>query len=63
MWGFVMCGCSDNCVGGLVIRVLVFIMYCIDCTVFVYCFFYAYLFVIICLYYCKDYSHRVTTQL
>jgi len=31
--GFVMCGYSDNCVGVLVIFVLVF-------TVFLYCFFY-----------------------
>jgi hypothetical protein len=27
--GFVMCGCFDNCVGVLVICVLVFIMFCI----------------------------------
>jgi hypothetical protein len=32
-----MCGCFDNCVGVLVIRVLVF-------TVFFYCFVYVYLF-------------------
>ena len=35
--GFVMCRCFDNCVGVLVIRVLVF-------TVFCYCFIYVYLF-------------------
>ena len=35
--GFVMCGCFDNCVGILVICVLVF-------TVFLYCFVYVYLF-------------------
>jgi hypothetical protein len=38
--GFVMCGCSDNCVGVLVIRVLVF-------TVFLYCFVYVYSFLIV----------------
>ena len=47
--GFVMCGCFDNCVGVLVICVLVF-------TVFLYCFVYVYLF--LC-YLCKDYCHRV----
>ena len=35
---FVMCGCFDNCVGVLVICVLVF-------TVFLYCFVYVYLLV------------------
>ena len=35
-----MCGCFDNCVGILVIRVLVF-------TVFLYCFFYVYLFLFV----------------
>ena len=38
--GFVVCGCFDNCVGVLVIRVLVF-------TVFLYCFVYAYLFLFV----------------
>ena len=38
--GFVMCGCFDNCVGILVICVLVF-------TVFLYCFFYVYLFLFV----------------
>jgi hypothetical protein len=32
--GFVMCGCFDNCVDVLVIRVLVFTVFCIVCTVF-----------------------------
>jgi hypothetical protein len=36
--GFEMCGCF-NCVGVLVICVLVFPVFCIDCTVFLYCFF------------------------
>jgi hypothetical protein len=36
--GFVMCGCFDNCVGVLVICVLVFTVFCIFCTVFFYCF-------------------------
>ena len=31
---FVMCGCFDNCVDVLVIRVLVFNVFCIVCTVF-----------------------------
>ena len=35
--GFVICGCFDNCVGVLIIYVLVF-------PVFLYCFFYVYLF-------------------
>jgi hypothetical protein len=38
--GFVMCGCFENCVGVLVICVLVF-------TVFLYCFFYVYLFLFV----------------
>ena len=42
--GFVMRGCFDNCVGVLVICVLVFTMFCIVCTVFLYCFGYVYLF-------------------
>jgi len=40
--GFVMCGCFDNCVGVLVISVLVLTLFCIVCTVFLYCFFYVY---------------------
>ena len=32
------------CVGVLVIRILVFTVFCIVCTVFLYCFFYVYLF-------------------
>ena len=38
--GFVMCGCFENCVGVLVISVLVFTVFCIAFTVFLYCFFY-----------------------
>ena len=37
---FVMCGCFDNCVVVLVIRVLIF-------TVFLYCFVYGYLFLFV----------------
>jgi len=45
--GFVMCGCFDNCVGVLIICVLVFIVFCIVCTVFLYCFVYVYLFLFV----------------
>jgi hypothetical protein len=38
--GFVICGCFDNCVGVLVIWVLVF-------TAFLYCFFCLYLFLFV----------------
>ena len=38
--GFIMCGCFDNCVGVMVICVLVF-------TVFLYCFVYVYLFLFV----------------
>jgi len=38
--GIVMCGCSDNCVGILVICVLVF-------NTFLYCLFYEYLFLFV----------------
>jgi hypothetical protein len=40
---FVMCGCFDNRVGVPVICVLVFTVFYIVCTVFLYCFFYVYL--------------------
>ena len=40
---FVMWVCFDNCVGVFVICVLVFIVFCIVCTVFLYCFVYVYL--------------------
>ena len=33
-----MCGCFENCVGVLVISVLVFTVFCIVCAVFLYCF-------------------------
>jgi len=42
--GFVMCGCFDNCMGVLVIWVLLFTVFFIVGTVFLYCFVYAYLF-------------------
>jgi hypothetical protein len=32
--GVCMCGCSDNCMSVLVLRVLVFTVFCIVCTVF-----------------------------
>ena len=44
---FVMCGCFDNCVGVLVICVLVYIVFFIVCTVFLYSFFYVYLFLFV----------------
>jgi len=45
--GFVMCRCFDNCVGVLVICVLVLTVFCIVCTVFLYCFVYVYLFLFV----------------
>ena len=45
--GFVMCGCFENCVGVLVICVLVFTVFFIVCTVFLYCFVYVYLFLFV----------------
>ena len=45
MWVCV-CVCGggvDNCVGVLVISVLLFTVFCIVCTVFLYCFVYVYL--------------------
>ena len=45
--GFVMCGCFDNCVGVLVICVLVFTVFCIVCTVFLYCIVYVHLFLFV----------------
>ena len=44
---FVMSGCFDNCVGVLVICVLVFTVFCIFCAVFLYCFVYIYLFLFV----------------
>ena len=41
--GFVMCGHFDNCVGVLIICVLLFSVFCIVCAVFLYCFVYVYL--------------------
>ena len=38
---------SNNCVGVLVICVLVFTVFCIVCTVFLYCFVHVYLFLIV----------------
>jgi len=45
--GFLMCGCSDNCVDVLVICALVFTVFCIICTVFLYCFVYVYSFLFV----------------
>ena len=46
-----MCGVCNvwmcACVGVLIIRVLVFTAFCIVCTVFLYCFVYAYLFLFV----------------
>ena len=42
-----MCGCSDNCVGVLVIGLLVFTVFSIVCTVFLYCLVYVYLFLFV----------------
>ena len=62
---FVMCGCQYVwillSVGVLVICVLVFTVFCIVCTVFLCCFVYVYY--LFCLYWCKDYCHRVKTEL
>jgi hypothetical protein len=52
---FLYCGCFNlfcnvlvcGCVGVLVICVLVFTMFCIACTVFLYCFVYVYLFLFV----------------
>ena len=38
----VMCGCSNNCVGVLVTRLLVLTVFCIVCTMFLHCFVYVY---------------------
>jgi hypothetical protein len=40
-------GCFGNCVGVLVICVLVFTVFCNVCTVFFYCFIYVYLFIFV----------------
>ena len=42
-----MWGCVDNFVGVLIIRVLVFTVFCIVCTVFLYCFVYVHLFLFV----------------
>jgi hypothetical protein len=57
-----MCECFDKCVGVLVICVLVFIVFCIVCTMFLYWFVYVYLSLLVLSVY-KDYCHRVKTQL
>ena len=42
-----MLGCFDNCVGVLVMCVLVFTVFCIACTVFLHCFVYVYVFLFV----------------
>ena len=42
-----MCGGFDNCVGVLVICLVVFTVLCIVCTVFLYRFVYVYLFLFV----------------
>ena len=42
-----MWGCFDNRVGVVVICVLVFPVFCIVCTVFLYCFVYVHLFLFV----------------
>jgi len=42
MWGY-----FDNCVGDLVICVYVFTVFCIVCTVFLYCFVNIYIYIYI----------------
>jgi hypothetical protein len=42
-----MCGCFDNCMGVLIICVLVLTVFFIVCTVFLYCFAYVYLFLFV----------------
>ena len=49
------------CVGVLVMCILVFTVFCIVCTVFLYCFVHVYY--LFSLYQYKDYCHRVKTQL
>jgi hypothetical protein len=44
---FVTSGCFDNCMGVLVICILVFAVFCIVCTVFLYCFVYVCLFLFV----------------
>jgi hypothetical protein len=45
----------------LVICVLVFTVRCVVCTVFLYCAFLYIVSYLLCLYWCKDWWHRVTT--
>ena len=49
--------------GILVVCILVFTVFCIVCTVFLYCFFYVYLFLFVLSVIVKDDCQRVTTQL
>jgi hypothetical protein len=47
VWVSAFGGCFDNCVGVLVICILVFTVFCIVCTVFLSCFVYVYLFLFV----------------
>jgi len=47
MWVFLMCGCFDNRVVVLVVRVLVFTVFCIVCTVLCTVSFFVYLFLFV----------------
>jgi hypothetical protein len=54
---FVMRGCFDNCVGILVICVLVLSVFCIACTVFLYCFVYVFVYVYLFLFVLSVLAH------
>jgi len=56
MCGFVYMGYFENCVGVLVICVLVFTGFYIVLFMYIYLYLFR-------LYWCKDYCHRVKTQL
>ena len=47
VWVCVCVGVFDKCEGVLIIYVLVFTVFCIVCTVFLYCFVYVYLFLFV----------------
>ena len=60
--GFVMCGCFDNRVGELVICVLSFTVFCIVCTVFLYCFVHVYLYLFCIMYYTPSIYNNISVQ-
>jgi hypothetical protein len=55
--------CFDNCVGILVICVIVFTVFLLFLLFFCIVSFMHKYFNLFCLYWCKDYCHRVTTQM